>query len=115
MAAVLDLLGWAGLLAGCAAILIGTLGLLRLPDVFTRMHGAGMTDTLGAFLLTLGMMTQTGDWLVLVKLVAIWLFLAFTSPITSHALARAAIHGGCRPWTRTGPAGRSTEVKEGVS
>lgn len=115
MVIILDILGWVGLLGGCAFILVGTLGLLKLPDVFCRMHGAGMTDTLGALLITLGLMTQTSDWLVLVKLAAIWLFLMFTSPITSHALAQAALHGGVKPWTRLNTAGGAKEVKEGVS
>lgn len=113
MAVVLDILGWVGLLGGIAFILVGTLGLLRLPDIFCRMHGAGMTDTLGALLVTLGMMTQSGDWLVVVKLAIIWLFIAFTSPITSHALAQAALHGGVKPWARLSPAGGITEVGAG--
>jgi len=111
---LLDLVGWAGLLGGASFILIGTLGLLRLPDVFCRMHGAGMTDTMGAFLMTVGMMTQTGDWLVWAKLVAIVLFLAFTSPITSHALAQAALHAGVKPWSRLSAAAGGNEIKEAV-
>ena len=100
MTVVLDLASWAFILAGLLFILVGTLGLLRLPDVFTRMHGAGMTDTLGAGLLILGMLLQTTDWLVAVKLILIILFLAFTSPTTSHALASAALRDGVRPWVR---------------
>ncbi|MBW7849235.1 MAG: monovalent cation/H(+) antiporter subunit G [Rhodospirillales bacterium] len=102
MGAVLDLLSWASILSGALFIFIGTLGLLRLPDVFSRMHGAGMTDTLGAGLLVLGMLLQTTDWLVAIKLVMIVAFLAFTSPTTSHALARAALKSGLMPWTRAG-------------
>lgn len=102
MEAALDLLSWASILSGALFIFIGTLGLLRLPDVFSRMHGAGMTDTLGAGLLVLGMLLQTTDWLVAIKLVMIVAFLAFTSPTTSHALARAALKSGLMPWTREG-------------
>lgn len=109
MAAVLDLASWACLLGGSLFIFVGTLGLLRLPDVFTRMHGAGMTDTLGAGLLILGMLLQTTDWLVAVKLILIIIFLAFTSPTTSHALARAALNAGETPWTRR-PGHRPGEV-----
>lgn len=103
MSLILDLAAWAAIGAGCVFILVGTLGLLRLPDVFTRLHGAGMTDTLGAGLLVAGMLMQTTDWLVAAKLVLILVFLAFTSPMTSHALARAALHAGLRPWTRDKP------------
>lgn len=98
IATLLDLASWASILAGSLTILIGTLGLLRLPDVFTRLHGAGMTDTMGAGLLILGMLFQTTDWLVAVKLILILLFLAITSPTTSYALASAALYGGLVPW-----------------
>lgn len=100
MSLILDLAAWAAIGAGSLFILVGTLGLLRLPDVFTRLHGAGMTDTLGAGLLVAGMLMRTTDWLVAAKLVLILVFLAFTSPMTSHALARAALHAGLQPWTR---------------
>ena len=97
-ATLLDLASWACIVSGSLTILIGTLGLLRLPDLFTRLHGAGMTDTMGAGLLLLGMLFQTTDWLVAVKLILILLFLAITSPTTSYALASAALHGGLVPW-----------------
>lgn len=100
MSMILDALSWALILGGSGFVLIGTLGLLRLPDVFTRLHGAGMTDTMGAGLLVLGMLLQSPDWLVAVKLLLIVVFLAFTSPMTSHALARAAILDGIKPWLR---------------
>ncbi len=103
MSLILDLATWSAIGAGCVFILVGTLGLLRLPDVFSRLHGAGMTDTLGAGLLVAGMLMQTTDWLVAAKLVLILVFLAFTSPMTSHALARAALHAGLQPWTRDKP------------
>lgn len=95
-----DLLSWAAILSGSLFILVGTLGLLRLPDVFTRLHGIGMTDTLGAGLLILGMLLQTDSWLVAVKLILIVVFLFFTSPTTSHALANAAHHAGLKPWSK---------------
>lgn len=99
MSLVIDLLSWGLILAGSVFVLVGTLGLLRLPDVFSRLHGAGMTDTMGAGLLVAGMLLQAPDWLVAAKLVLILAFLAFTSPMTSHALARAALHAGLVPWT----------------
>jgi multicomponent Na+:H+ antiporter subunit G len=108
MVMVLDVLSWISIVGGLAFMLIGTLGVLRLPDVYTRLHGAGMTDTMGAGLLLLGMAFQTvvdmmgehpGYWSVLVRLVFIYLFLLFTSPIATHALARAGLAGGVEPWT----------------
>ena len=82
--------------AGSVFILIGALGLVRLPDFYTRMHAAGVTDTLGAELLLLGMMLQAGLSLVTLKLVLISLFIFFTSPTSTHAVANAARVMGLR-------------------
>jgi multicomponent Na+:H+ antiporter subunit G len=109
MALVLDLVSWICILVGSAAALIGGLGLLRLPDVFARMHGAGMIDTLGAALILLGLMLQSEHWLVTVKLVLIGVFLFFTSPTTTFALARAALNAGVKPIVTAGKAGSPPE------
>ncbi len=77
--------------------MIGGIGILRLPDVFTRMHAAGITDTMGAGLILAGLMAQAGLTLVTVKLVLIVLFLVVTSPTSTHALAKAALTGGLEP------------------
>lgn len=97
MGLVVDIAGWACLLGGSALVLIGALGILRLPDVFARMHGAGIIDTLGMGLLMIGMMIQAGITMVTVKLILIVAFLLFTGPTATHALARAALHGGETP------------------
>ncbi len=97
MALVADAISWICLLSGVALMLIGGIGLLRLPDVFTRMHGAGMIDTLGLGLILVGLMFQAGLTLVTAKLFLIVVFVLFTSPTTTHALARACLHGGVRP------------------
>lgn len=97
MALALDLLSWACLIAGTAFALVGAIGIVRLPDVFTRMHGAGMIDTLGAGLILFGLVIQAGLSLVSVKLALIAVFLFFTSPTTTFALARAALSGGVDP------------------
>ncbi len=98
MDAVVTALSWVCLVAGGLLVLVGGLGVLRLPDVYTRMHAAGITDTLGAWLILLGLMFQAGMTQVSVKLLLILVFLIFTSPTSTHALARAALHGGLRPW-----------------
>jgi len=100
MEQIVDILSWACLMAGCAFALTGAIGILRLPDVFTRMHGAGIIDTLGAGLIVLGLILQAGFTLVSVKLFLIIAFLFFTSPTSSHALAPAALQAGIRPFTR---------------
>lgn len=104
-ALVVDLLSWILILAGTAFALIGAIGIIRLPDVFARMHGAGMIDTLGAALILLGLMLQAGPTLVTVKLVLIGVFLFFTSPATTFALARAALAAGVEPAVENKTAG----------
>ncbi|MGD2138838.1 MAG: monovalent cation/H(+) antiporter subunit G [Burkholderiales bacterium] len=96
-AEILNLASWLLIVSGGVFCVIGALGLLRMPDFFTRMHAASLIDTLGAGLLLLGMMLQAGLTLVTVKLVMIALLLFFTSPTATHALARAARVRGVEP------------------
>jgi multicomponent Na+:H+ antiporter subunit G len=93
MEPVLDVLSWIAIVSGLFFMIVGTVGILRMPDILTRLHPAGMTDTMGAGLMLFGMAFQTSDWMVLVRLLFVYLFLIFTSPIASHALARAALVG----------------------
>lgn len=93
----LDILTALLLAAGSFFVLAGGFGMLRLPDFYTRMHAAGVTDTLGAELILVGMILQTGFTLTTVKLVAIVFFLFFTSPTSTHAVANAAWTAGLRP------------------
>jgi multicomponent Na+:H+ antiporter subunit G len=94
---VLDILSWALLLGGCAFMMIGGLGVLRFPDIYARLHAASLTDTAGAGLIVLGLMLQGGWSLVTVKLALILGFLFFTSPTSTHALARTALASGHEP------------------
>jgi len=94
---LIDAASWAMLVAGGLFCAIGALGLVRMPDFYTRMHAASVVDTLGAALLLGGMMLQAGFTLVAVKLAMIGVLLFFTSPAATHALARAALLRGVRP------------------
>ncbi|MBT4007048.1 MAG: monovalent cation/H(+) antiporter subunit G [Rhodospirillales bacterium] len=94
---IIDSFSWALLMGGAFFVLIGATGLIRLPDFYTRMHGAGITDTLGADLILLGLMLQAGFTLVTVKLFLIGAFLLITSPSSSHAIANAAFTAGLNP------------------
>ncbi len=94
MALVLDIVGWSLLALGSVMLFIGGIGLMRLPDVFSRMHAAGIIDTLGAGAILAGLMIEAGLTLVTLKLALIVVFILFTSPTATHALARAALHGG---------------------
>lgn len=97
MEAFRDILSWVLLSSGGVFCMIGALGLLRMPDFYTRMHAASVIETLGAGLLLLGMMLQAGLTLISVKLLIIGVLLFFTSPTATHALARAAHLRGVGP------------------
>ncbi len=103
MNTLLTYAGWACLLAGSFFSLVGALGLVRMPDFYTRMHSASVTDTLGAGLILLGLMLQAGLTLVTAKLIMLGLLIFFTSPASSHALARAAMLRGLQPQLAQAP------------
>ena len=97
MQTVLDVVSWAAMITGGFFGFVGGVGMLRFPDLFTRLHAASVTETLGMGLLLLGMLAQAPDWLVAVKLLMLGVFLLITGPTAAHALAKAALHGGMRP------------------
>jgi len=92
-----DILSWICLGTGSFFVVVGGVGLLRLPDFFTRQHAGGITDTLGAGLMLVGLMFQAGGVLVAFKLAAILFFLLITSPTSAHALCKAARAHGVEP------------------
>ena len=96
---ITEIISWLLLIGGSFFVLVGGIGILRLPDIFTRLHAAGVTDTLGMGMILLGLMVQAGFTLITVKLILILLFMVFTGPTASHALAKAALHGGIKPLT----------------
>ena len=94
---LLDILSWILLVAGSGFLVVGSIGMIRLPDLYARMHAVGIIDTLGAALLLIGLALQAGLTLVTVKLFLILLFLLFTSPTATYALANAAYRSGLEP------------------
>lgn len=99
---VVEITSWALLLCGSFFVVVGGVGMIRLPDVYTRMHAAGLTDTLGAALILAGLMVQAGISLVAVKLALIGIFLFFTGPTSTYALANACHGGGIKPLSADG-------------
>lgn len=97
MALALDILSWILLLLGGGFVLIGGIGVMRLPDLYSRMHAASLTDTLGMLLILGGIMLQAGLTLATIKLAAIALFLLLTGPTATYALANAALLSGVLP------------------
>ena len=97
LTAALDIASWVLIVIGGAFGIIGGIGILRMPDFFTRIHPAGMTDSMFAPCILVALMLQSGWSIITVKLAFILLFLFLTSPTASHALAKAALHGGLTP------------------
>ena len=83
--------------AGLFFVLAGTIGVLRLPEFYTRLHAAGMTDTLGAELILLALIFQADNLQMVLKLLLVAFFLFVTSPTATHAVAHAAFRAGLKP------------------
>ena len=94
---ILDYASWLLLSLGGLFVFIGGLGVLRMPDLYTRMHAASLTDTMGSVLIIVGVMLQAGASFAAIKLAAILVFLLLTGPTATNALASAAILSGHRP------------------
>jgi multicomponent Na+:H+ antiporter subunit G len=97
MVLVIDIASGILIAAGSFFILVGSIGLLRLPDLYTRAHGTSIIDTVGAGFLILGLMLQAGWTLVALKLLFLLAISFITLPVVSHALARAALHENHQP------------------
>ena len=97
---ITNLVAYGLMLSGAVFALIGGIGMLRLPDFYSRMHAAGITDTLGAWLVLAGFGVYEGLSLVTVKLLLLVVFIFFTSPVSTHAVANAALTAGLRPVVR---------------
>ena len=90
MSAVAQFVSAASLVAGAFFVVVGAVGLIRMPDCYTRMHASSVTETLGVGLLLFGLLIQAGWTLNGAKLVMLGLLIFFASPTATHALARAA-------------------------
>ena len=94
-------------LIGALLAIVGTVGVMRFPAFYTRLHAASVTDTSAALFMILGMMLMSEHWIVLVKLAVIWGLLLFTGPTASHAVANAAHTAGLEPLI--GPQNKQTD------
>lgn len=93
----LDIASWICFIVGGFYLIVGSIGMIRLPDFWSRLHGAGIVDTLATELFILGMILQSGWSIITIKLILIGVFLFFTSPTATHAVANAAWLAGVRP------------------
>lgn len=86
-------------LLGAVLSVTGSVGIVRMPDFYSRLHPAGKTDTAGQFLILSGLVLQAPDWVTGAKLMLVIGLLAVTAPTSSHAMTKAAWLAGLRPWT----------------
>jgi multicomponent Na+:H+ antiporter subunit G len=97
MTAILELVSAICFLLGSVLCVTGGVGLLRMPDFFSRVHASGVTETLAAPLLLIGLALQMEWSLDLVKVAMILILVLATNPTATHAMAKATLHGGQRP------------------
>jgi multicomponent Na+:H+ antiporter subunit G len=97
MTLAIEIASWILILLGSFFTVAGALGMLRMPEIFTRIHAASVTDTLGVGFLILGMALQAGLSLVTLKLFFLLALFVFTTPVVTHALARACLHERIEP------------------
>jgi len=103
---IAEMIGLACLVLGSLGVVLGALGLLRLGDVYQRMHGAGIVDTGGAGLILLGLLLLAPHWTVAVRLVLIGFILVMTGPTATHAIARMARVSGIEPQLKNEKGGK---------
>lgn len=103
MSTILSSLAVALVVIGLLTMLVGSIGIIRLPDFFSRTHAASKVDTVGIVILLTGMAVYEGWSLTSGKLVLAICFIAITNPVGIHILARAALRLGVKPWRRQQP------------
>ena len=94
---IIDFLSGGLMLVGALAVLVGGIGVLRMPDIYSRIHASSLTDTMGTIALFSGLMLQAGFELETFKLFAIMVFMLFTGPTATYALANAVLESGEQP------------------
>ena len=95
---ILHNLGFVFLIAGVPFFLSGTVGLLRFPDIYTRLHALTKADNVGLGMLVVGLVLQAEDWHIIAKLLFIWFLVLVASSASCHLVARRALQKGISPW-----------------
>ena len=97
---ITNILAITAVVSGAFFLLVGGIGLIRLPDFYSRNHATGKSDTLGIMLVLLGLILLEGFSLNSAKLLFAFVFVFLTNPTGTHALTNAALHSGLKPWFR---------------
>jgi len=88
------------ILFGFFFVSVAAIGVLRLPDFYTRMHASGKSETLGVMLTLIGFVIYNGFNLVSLKMMLVSAFILLGNPIGTHAISRAAFYSGLEPWRK---------------
>ena len=97
---LIDLATLVLIIVGCVFFLAGTLGLLRFPDIYTRLHALTKADNVGLGLITIGAALQVSAWTELLRLGLIWILVIVSSATVSHLIGRRALLDGQKPWEK---------------
>ncbi len=93
--------GTALIILGLPFFLSGTLGLIRFPDIYTRLHALTKADNVGLGCIACGLSLQSGSLVTTAKLLLIWILVLIASSASCHLIARSALQKNITPWTRS--------------
>ena len=88
------------IVAGLFFMIVAAIGVIRLPDVFSRSHAASLADSLGAFLMLVGIALHEGLGINMLKILVVLALLYILNPVIAHATIRAALRSGLKPWQK---------------
>ena len=96
----MEILSIVFIVGGLFFLIVAAIGVIRLPDVFSRSHAVSLTDSLGAFLMLVGVALYEGLSTSMLKIMAVLALLYIQNPVIAHATVRAAFRAGLKPWKR---------------
>ncbi len=99
----MDILSIIFIVAGLFFLIVAAIGVIRLPDVFSRSHAVSLTDSLGAFLMLVGIALHEGLSINMLKILVVLILLYILNPVIAHATIRAALRSGLKPWQKEKP------------
>ena len=96
----MNLLSIVFITAGLFFLIVAAIGVVRLPDVFSRAHAVSLTDSLGTFLMLVGTVLYEGLGTNMLKILVVLALLYLLNPVITHATIRAALRSGLKPWKK---------------
>jgi multicomponent Na+:H+ antiporter subunit G len=96
----MDILSIIFIVAGLFFLIVAAIGVVRLPDVYSRSHAVSLTDSLGAFLMLVGIALHEGLSINMLKILVVLVLLYILNPVIAHATVRAALRSGLKPWQK---------------